>query len=443
MVCCKKAETIEPPILITLAVSNVTSVSGQSGGNITSAGGGQITDRGVVWSQMPGPTLEQNNGMTHEGSGIGLFHSNIAGLKPNTSYFVRAFAVNKAGVAYGNEQQFNTKGTVPEVTTLAVINVTPYSAKAGGIVSDDYGSTVIVRGIIWSTLENPTIENYAGKTSDGIGTGEFESIISGLDPKTTYYVRAYASNSFGAGYGQQETFESDGITPGEGVTDIDGNFYPSVIIGNQEWMAENLKTTRYRNGTPINFPGVDNTAWLNNSNGAYAWYNNDLSWKDLYGGLYNWHAVNNSNGLCPTGWHVPSDSEWTELVNYLVALGFPDEWDNPNGVGNALKSCRQVSSPLGGDCNTSEHPRWNSYSTHAYGIDIFGFSALPGGFRFDNGTFSFIGFLGGWWSSTQISPPYSHYARYRGITYDNTFVDSYEYAKEFGFSVRCIRNNAP
>jgi len=220
------------------------------------------------------------------------------------------------------------------------------------------------------------------------------------------------------------------------ITDVDGNVYNTVLIGNQCWMKENLKTTKYRNGTPIEYPGTDNNAWQNNTTGAYAWYNNDINWKDSYGALYNWHAVNNTNGLCPTGWHVPTDAEWTQLVDYVVAQGFPNQWDNPNGAGNALKSCRQVNSPLGGDCNTTEHPRWESHSTH-HGFDEFGFSALPGGYRNTHGSFNYIGTDGNWWSSTELS---STYAWYRGMYYSYGYVHRYYLNKTYGFSVRCLRD---
>jgi len=189
------------------------------------------------------------------------------------------------------------------------------------------------------------------------------------------------------------------------VTDIDGNIYNTVQIGNQCWMKENLKTTKYRNGTPIEYPGDDNAAWQNNTTGAYAWYNNDISWKESYRAMYNWHAVNNINGLCPAGWHVPSDAEWTQLVDYVVAQGFPNQLDNLNGAGNALKSCRQVNSPLGGDCNTTVHPRWIEHDWYPYhhGFDEFGFSGLPGGVRDTNGNFFSLGAYGQWWSSTESS----------------------------------------
>ena len=154
------------------------------------------------------------------------------------------------------------------------------------------------------------------------------------------------------------------------ITDFDGNTYNTVQIDSQCWMAENLKTTTYRNGIPI--PNVTNaSSWENLSTGAYVWYNNDILWKDLYGGLYNWYATVDTNGLCPTGWHIPSDDEWTELTDYIGGTGSPH--------GNELKSCRQINSPLGGVCNTNEHQRW--YEHFHYGTDNYGFSGLPGGYR--------------------------------------------------------------
>ena len=224
------------------------------------------------------------------------------------------------------------------------------------------------------------------------------------------------------------------------VKDIDGNVYKTVKIGEQVWMAGNLKTTKYRNGTPIEYPGTDNNAWQNNTTGAYAWYENDISWKDSYGALYNWHAVNNSNVLCPTGWHVPSDAEWTQLVDYVVTQGFPNEPDDPNGAGNALKSCRQVNSPLGGDCDTSEHPRWykDEYTgSNHHGFDEFGFSGVPGGFRSGSSSFHDIGTYSYFWSSTELS---STYAQVRYLDYYLSDVSSANNLKGYGFSVRCIKD---
>jgi uncharacterized protein (TIGR02145 family) len=234
---------------------------------------------------------------------------------------------------------------------------------------------------------------------------------------------------------------SGGFTCGVStITDIDGNVYNTVLIGEQCWMKENLKTTHYRNEVPIDNP-IGISDWENNTTGAYAWYDNNISWKDNYGALYNWHSVNNTSGLCPTGWHVPTDVEWTQLVDYLVAQGFPNQYDNPNGAGNALKSCRQVNSPLGGDCNTTEHPRWEedtwSGNNH-HGFDEFSFSGLPGGSRSFNGYFNGIGGYGHWWSSTE---PFSPTAWTLGVYYGYGYVLGYSYSKPNGFSVRCLRDN--
>jgi len=325
----------------------------------------------------------------------------------------------------------------PTLTTLDVNNITWVSALSGGEITNDGGGEIFSRGVVWSKMPNPTLELNNGTTIEGSGPGLFQSNILGLQPNTTYHVRAYATNSSGNGYGQQESFVTNDIgEPGDGVTDIDGNFYPSVIIGNQEWMAENLKTTHYRNGSPIEFPGTNNTAWMNNTTGAYSWYGYEhIGWKDLYGGLYNWYAVNNSNGLCPNGWHVPSDAEWTELTDYVVAQGFPNS-DVLNGTGNALKSCQQESSPFGGFCAPSMHPRWDSDTTH-YGTDEFGFSALPGGTRYTQGFYWGIGNSGFWWSSTEDDATMAS-RQVIGFNFGN--VAQYNFFKGHGLSVRCVRN---
>jgi uncharacterized protein (TIGR02145 family)/uncharacterized repeat protein (TIGR02543 family) len=229
--------------------------------------------------------------------------------------------------------------------------------------------------------------------------------------------------------------EQVGFTCGDQITDIDGNIYNTVLIGDQCWIKENLKTTKYQSGTPIEYPGGNSDAWMNNTTGAYAWYNNDISWKDSYGAVYNWHAVNNADGLCPAGWHVPSDTELTQLVDYVVAQGYPNVWNIPNGAGNALKSCRQVNSPQGWDCNTTEHPRWDSHITHN-GFDAFGFSGLPGGIRSNTGGFLAPGSSFGLWSSTEHSATHAHI---RTLSLTTNLVSRIQSSKSNGISVRCIK----
>jgi uncharacterized protein (TIGR02145 family) len=216
-----------------------------------------------------------------------------------------------------------------------------------------------------------------------------------------------------------------------GVTDIDGNVYETVIIGNLEWMTENLKTTHYNDGTPIAHPGDNNQAWSGNTTGAYAWYNNDEDYKHLYGALYNWRAVNNGN-LCPEGWYVPEDSDIFEMSAFLTNNYDQISYDN---IGNALKSCRQVNSPLGGDCAVTDHPRWDANDQH-YGTDEVGYGALPGGMRFPNGTFDELGGYFNIWTSTERN---TSTARSWLIEYDDGEIYSDYMFKSAGYSVRCVR----
>jgi uncharacterized protein (TIGR02145 family) len=193
-------------------------------------------------------------------------------------------------------------------------------------------------------------------------------------------------------------------------------------------MKENLKTTTYSNGTAI--PNVpDGNAWSALSTGAYVWHGNDISWKESYGALYNWFATVDPNGLCPDGWHVPTDEEWTDLTNYIGGIGPP--------YGNELKSCRQVNSPLGGGCNTTEHPRWEEHNNN-WGTDDYGFSGLPGGSRYMYGAFYSLGTYGYWWSSTEQTQTYAYLRFLRNDGANVLYVYS---IKPTGYSVRCLKDN--
>ena len=218
------------------------------------------------------------------------------------------------------------------------------------------------------------------------------------------------------------------------VTDEDGNSYKTVVIGYQEWMTENLRVTRYRDGTPIYYPEEADSLWEADTTGAYAWYRNDEDWAEAYGALYNWHAVNHEAGLCPEGWRVPSLEDRDELTGYLT-----DHFDHIplNEVGKALKSCRQVDSPLGGECDTEEHPRWNAHSEH-YGTDAFGLSMLPGGMRSDQGSFGFMGRSAYLWTADSYrDDPRAHFFSFSS-TNSHMATGISDFAA--GYSVRCVRD---
>ncbi len=230
------------------------------------------------------------------------------------------------------------------------------------------------------------------------------------------------------------------------VTDIDGNEYKTFLIGEQEWMAENLRVSRYNNGDLLS-TGLNDEQWSNATDGAYAIYphgdvaglSSDQEVLEAYGGLYNWFAVADTRGLCPEGWSVPGDGDWTLLIDSLMAkYDLHNYWgvSDINGVGNVLKSCRQVQSPLGGSsCNTSKHPRWDAHDTH-YGTDEFGFSLLPGGSRNPSGDFFLLGQTGFWWSADEHS---TNYAWSREASNDLGNISRYFPGKSTGLSVRCIR----
>jgi len=235
------------------------------------------------------------------------------------------------------------------------------------------------------------------------------------------------------------------------LMDVDRNVYQTVIIDNLEWMAENLRVTRYNNEDDI-LSGLIDEEWENTTEGAFAVYphegggvseddvegiNSDEEMVAAYGKLYNWYAVDDPRGLCPEGWSVPSDEDWTELVDYIADLGFPNS-NVVNGAANSLKSCRQVNSPLEG-CNTLEHPRWNADFTH-HGSDELGFSALPGGDRWADGRFTFIGGFGFWWSSSEQS---STNAWLQFISRNNGRVTTSYGSKNGGYSIRCVRDLVP
>lgn len=194
------------PTVITSEVSNVTSTTATTGGNVTKIGGSNVTAKGVCWGTTNNPTLNDNH--TVDGTGAGEFTSRLTGLTPNTTYYVRAYATNTKGTAYGTQKTFTTSNvSVPVVSTNEVTSITKNSAICGGNVSADAGVTVIARGVCWSTMPNPTANN--SHTADGNGTGSFISNMTGLTPATLYYVRAYAKSSNMTYYGEEKSFTTE------------------------------------------------------------------------------------------------------------------------------------------------------------------------------------------------------------------------------------------
>jgi len=607
------------PIVTTIPNSDITSTTAKSGGIVNGDCGSVVTARGVIWSTSPNPTISLNTKTTN-GTGTGSFTSNLTGLIPNTTYYIRAYAINANGPGYGDVETFKTsqncspnpvlsglkgickgnttllssnvsggnwssnnlsiatinsttgnvtglnkgcakidyflKGTngcpdvnssifvtidsieepditevnlpicvgkeavirgefidfsiinpslvdidtiyliidpspddscpiprtiynliftgkkfgtttitmsyggnngcpiksitrqitvlscsIPTVTTLSISSITETTASLGGNVTSDGGAPITSRGVVWSTSPSPTI-SLPTKTSNGNGLGTFQSTMTSLIINTKYYVRAYATNVNGTGYGADiEFLHSTNTTtscdisfspiPKLGINnfwvpcssalsikDIDGNSYNTVQIGNQCWLKENLRTTRYQDGTLIpidNSGGVDGRigeTWSNRTIGARTIYANNQNNLNTYGYLYNWHAVTDARGLCPSGWHVPTVSEWNTLTTFLGS-----------NAGDKMKSTTGWAGNLGGS-NSS------------------GFSALPGGSRNGNngfnGQFNLILKYGGWWSGTKGS--FSDGYKYIGLYCNTDDVASGNNLIDYGLSIRCLKN---
>jgi uncharacterized protein (TIGR02145 family) len=305
---------------------------------------------------------------------------------------------------------------IPTVTTASVTAVTSNSATTGGDVTQDGGTPVTARGVAYGTSATPTTSGTI--TNDGTGTGVYTSTLAGLTPYTTYYVRAYATNSVGTVYGNEVSFITPAIlafTCGTStVSDVDGNSYNTVQIGTQCWTQSNLKVSKYRNGD--NIPtGLSNTAWQNTTAGAYAIYDNDPVNDGFYGKLYNHFTVMDTRGLCPTGWHVPTDGEWTTLETFLGGSSV---------AGGALKSTAILPTPGG----------WNPSNTGA--TNSSGFTARSCGLRYDNGPFGYLGSNIYLWSSS-LSSTFA-WARFLNDADSTMYRDIY--TRTHGFSVRCLRD---
>lgn len=224
------------------------------------------------------------------------------------------------------------------------------------------------------------------------------------------------------------TFHKVYTAPPQGtVTDIDGNIYHTVTIGKQIWMVENLKTTKYRNGDPI--PNItDNSAWSNRNTGAYCNYENDSKNVIINGRLYNWFAVSDIRNIAPTGWHVPTDAEWTTLELYLAMNGY-GYGGSGDDIGKSMAATTGVSfssneGTIGNDPASNNSSGFTGYLSGARGIST--------------GAFSNIGAISFWWSSDSYESTEDALVRY--LSFQISVLYKYIYDKRYGFSVRCLKD---
>lgn len=339
---------------------------------------------------------------------------NDSGLTPSTNYTYRVLSYNSAGnsTTYSNELSLTTSSVIslPTLTTTVASSITTTTSVSGGTISSDGGAAIIARGVCWSTSANPTIA-LSTKSTNGTGTGVFNSNLIALSANTTYHVRAYATNSVGTAYGTDLSFITSN-SASTSVTDIDGNTYQLVTICSQVWTKTNLNVSKYRNGDAI--PQVtDLTQWAALTTGAWCYYANTSSNGTTYGKLYNWYAVNDPRGLAPVGYHIPSFPEWNTLVN----------------------TCLGGANTAGGSMKETGTTHWTSPNTTA--TNTSGFTGLPGGMRDGtNGTFLYINKEAHLWSSSDNSGSIPTFY----LHYNFAVALQFSFNYKQGLSVRCVKD---
>jgi uncharacterized protein (TIGR02145 family) len=392
--------------VVTSTVLNITPYAAKVGGNISSNGGAEVTQRGLYWGRSANPVT---TGMKIElGAGNGNFAETIDTLNPAVTYYVRAYATNNVGTALGEEKSFHTRGKMPKIDKVYVSDLTPAGAKLNVQVDTcDLISFLIVEyGSTSSYGSSSETVNIPLTKRDTVITVN----INGLAPLTNYHYRISLENDLGIVYSDDKEFRTviTGIT---GIVyDYENIPYETIGIGYQEWMTKNLRSVRYNDGTKIPLVRPD-SVWVKLTTAAYCWYENDSTGNcNIYGALYNWYAVNNGN-LCPSGWRVPTNSDVIKLVNYI------------GGAGSAGKLLKEQGNTY-----------WNVPNVDS--TDFYGFSARGGGKRSESGIDDFKKVEGNWWTSNEYS---TLNASFFNILFNYSNLFQAYYNKRTGMSVRCVR----
>ncbi|MFN8258561.1 MAG: hypothetical protein U0W24_22925 [Bacteroidales bacterium] len=397
--------SVMPPTVTTTSISNITQNSATGGGNVTNDGGGTISERGVCYSVNQNPTISDDK-IVASGT-TGSFTSNFSGLIAGTTYYVRAYATNSAGTSYGSQESFITLN-IPTVITNSISNITQTTASGGGNVTNDGGATVTARGVCWSTNQNPTISGNL--TTNGSGTGSFTSSLSGLTSNTTYYIRAYATNSVGTAYGSQETFTTSGGCTSFQVTHTSGTVAPVTKTVTYE-VSENSLTGSTKCWITQNL-GADNQASsaTDNTEASAGWYwqfnrkqgfkhdgttrTPSATWITAIDENSDWLPANDPCALLlGSGWRLPTQSEYN-LVD---------------GNGNISNSSQAYSTLL------KLHNAGNLSETTGAVIN--------------RGTHGY------YWSSTQLNNSDSYTLRFWSVGGEVNFFKKY-----LGATIRCIRD---
>jgi len=388
-----------PPVVDTDSISGTTGTAAVFHAKVTSDGGQPVSAQWFRYGTIAG-NLSDSAAVVATST---PFTAAISTLSPGTTYYVAGFARNAKGTASGDTLSFTT-WSAPTVDTQAASSVLETAAVLNATFANG-GNAVTATGFKYAT--NPTLASPTLVAGGGVSS-PFNASLSGLVGGTQYWAVGFATNAVGTSYGDTVTFTTPvTFVCGTNSVTYDGHVYPTISIGTQCWFQENLRTTIYRNGDAIP-AGLSNALWSAANSGAQTIYgeggSNEAANLAAYGRLYNGYAVTDSRGVCPAGWHVSNDGDWSTLEAH---------------VGGSSVAATELMSPS---------PIWN-------GTNSSGFSAVSGGFRDSNGGPSGVGVYNFIWTST---------AGLGGIVtrviYGAPDVSRQIFSANFGFSIRCIKD---
>ncbi|MFN8211150.1 MAG: FISUMP domain-containing protein [Bacteroidales bacterium] len=514
-----KTKDTDKPSVTTTAASDINLTSARSGGTITTDGGETITKKGLCIAKNPGVDILNALDTTVNLAAGNSWEEALTGLEQGTTYYVKAYAINTKGTGYGNEISFitalpaeattsiatDTTGTsvilngsvnpknlsssvsfewgptiaygneansVPQIisgsdpvnVSASITGLTPgttyhYRLKcensAGTFFGNDLTFKTLLLPVVATTIPtgitgtsgvlNGTIDpkgylasvsfEYGTSTSygstinanpasaSGTSVVSVNAPLSGLTEGTTYHYRIKAVNKAGIAYGSDFTLTP--VSAPSSVTDFDGNTYNTVLIGTQLWLKENLRSVSYSNGELIGTTSSLNLDISQEVWPRYQWtYNGSEGMAANYGRLYTWYAATDTRNLCPVGWHVPTDMEYTELTDYLTNNGF-----GYGGSGNDIAA--SLSDKTSWDYSATPGTPGNDQASN----NSSGFSGMAGGYRSASGSFVQVGTFGWWTTSTENDFSSGHSM---GINNGSPGILDTYYSKRSGSSIRCV-----